>query len=183
MKVFKILNPRKGAQGTSDDSDSNRGAQVNQGNKNVRAMIDETSRRIEEFSAEELHKRISQMQQALNNVKRGIRHPSARVKPSNIVTPNNFEVAEINRYAAEIKEITAKYKEKKDQEMLEEKSRDDSSPFPLLEAGRADYDNKRANYPLSGNMFQRRESDPKNRISANDISAIQDDSMMGENKS
>ena len=180
LKVFKILNPRKGAQGTSDDSDSNRGGpQVNMGNKNVRAMIDETSKRIDELSAEELHKRLGQMQQALNYVKKGIRHPSARVKPSNIVTPNNFEMAEINRYAAEIKEIQAKYKEKKDQEMLEERSRgDDGSPFPLLDAPtRADFETKRSNYPLSGNVFGRRDSDPKNRISANDISAIQDESM------
>jgi hypothetical protein len=155
---------------------------VNQGNKNVRAMIEETSRRMEELSIEELHKRIGLMQQALNNVKRGIRHPSARLKPSNIITPSNFEIAEINRYAAEIKEIQAKYKEKKEQEMLEEKSKEDSTPFPLLEAGRADYENKRANYPLSGNAFARRDSDPKKGISANDISAIQDDSML-DNKS
>ena len=52
LKVFKILNPRKGAQGTSDDSDSNRGGpQVNMGNKNVRAMIDETSKRIDELTS------------------------------------------------------------------------------------------------------------------------------------
>jgi hypothetical protein len=63
MKVFKILNPKKGGgAGTSADSDSARG--VPQGvptNKNVRAMIDETNRRIDEYNSEELHKRIVQM--------------------------------------------------------------------------------------------------------------------------
>lgn len=63
--------------------------------------------------------------------------------------------------------------------MLEEKTRgDDGSPFPLLEApGRNDFETKRSNYPLSGNVFGRRDSDAKNRVSANDISAIQDESM------
>ena len=85
--------------------------------------------------------------------------PSASLKPTKIVKPNNFEAAGINRYAAESKEIQAKYKEKKDQEMLEEKTRgDDGSPFPLLEApGRNDFETKRSNYPLSGNVFGRRD--------------------------
>lgn len=62
--------------------------------------------------------------------------------------------------------------------MLEEKTRGDETPFPLLDApGRSDFETKRSNYPLSGNVFGRRDSDPKNRISANDISAIQDESM------
>jgi hypothetical protein len=43
------------------------------------------------------------MKQALEQVKKGIRHPSAKLKPSNIVTPGNFEIAEINRYSTEIK--------------------------------------------------------------------------------
>jgi hypothetical protein len=68
-------------------------------------MIDETNRRIDDVSADELHKRIFQMKQALEQVKKGIRHPSAKLKPSNIFTPNNFEAAEINRYTAEIKAL------------------------------------------------------------------------------
>ena len=60
MKVYKILNPKKGGgQGNSGDSDSARGTpQGVPGNKNVRALIDETIKRIEEITADELHKRI-----------------------------------------------------------------------------------------------------------------------------
>lgn len=62
--------------------------------------------------------------------------------------------------------------------MLEERTRGDETPFPLLDApGRSDFETKRSNYPLSGNVFGRKDSDPKNRVSANDISAIQDESM------
>jgi|LauGreDrversion4_2_1035121.scaffolds.fasta_scaffold21418_5 hypothetical protein len=89
MKVFKILNPKKGGgQGTSADSDSARGTpQGIPGNKNVRALIDETNKRLDEYSADEIHKRLGLMKSALENVKRGLRHPSARLKPSNIITP------------------------------------------------------------------------------------------------
>ena len=38
------------------------------------------------------------MKQALDQVKKGIRHPSALLKPSNIITPNTYEAAEIQRY-------------------------------------------------------------------------------------
>jgi hypothetical protein len=90
------------------------------------------------------------------------------VKPSNIITPSHFELAEINRYASEIKDIQAKYREKKE----------NRSDYPLLEQpGRNDFDNKRYNYPLgNNNIFNLVESgispDPKNRINANEISAI-----------
>lgn len=96
MKVFKILNPKKGGgQGTSADSDSVRGVQTNQGNRNIRALIDETNKKMEDLTSDEIHKRISQMRQALEQIKRGIRHPAAKIKPSNIVTPGTFETAEI----------------------------------------------------------------------------------------
>jgi hypothetical protein len=89
MKVYKILNPKKGGgQGTSADSDSARGTpQGVLGNKNIRALIDETNKRIDEITSDELHKRINLMKSALENVKRGTRHPSAKLKPSNIITP------------------------------------------------------------------------------------------------
>ena len=60
MKVYKILNPKKGGgQGTSADSDSARGTpQGVPGNKNVRALIDEAIKRIDEVTSEELHKKI-----------------------------------------------------------------------------------------------------------------------------
>lgn len=129
LKVFKVLNPKKnGGQGTSADSDSTRGVPTNMGNKNIRALLDETNKRIEEFTAEELLKRIQQMKQALDQVRRGIRHPSAKVKPSNIVTPQNFEAAEIQRYAIEIKAIEVKYREIKAREDLEERRQRDGEP-------------------------------------------------------
>lgn len=60
LKVFKILNPKKGGgQGTSGDSDSARGVQTNQGNKNIRALLDETNKRINDFSSDELARRLT----------------------------------------------------------------------------------------------------------------------------
>lgn len=56
LKVFKILNPKN--KGTSGDSDSARGVQTYQGNKNVRALIDDAKRRMEDITADELLKRI-----------------------------------------------------------------------------------------------------------------------------
>lgn len=104
------------------------------------------------------------------------------MKPSNIITPSHFELAEINRYASEIKDIQGKYREKKEQEAKDEKVKEEGgnnrSDYPLLEQpGRNDFDNKRSNYPLgNNNIFNLVESgtspDPKNRISANEISAI-----------
>jgi len=38
------------------------------------------------------------MKTALEFLKKGIRHASAKVKPSNIITPENFEYAEIKEY-------------------------------------------------------------------------------------
>jgi hypothetical protein len=62
MKVFKILNPKKGGgQGTSDGSDTARGLQAGkQGNKNenVRALIDETNKKMDEMTSDDLSKRL-----------------------------------------------------------------------------------------------------------------------------
>ena len=60
MKVFKILNPKKGGgQGTSADSDSARGVPLGgQGSKNVRALIDETLKRIDELTSDDIQKRV-----------------------------------------------------------------------------------------------------------------------------
>ena len=60
------------------------------------------------------------MKSALENVKRGIRHPSARLKPSNIITPTNYEQAEIKGYSHEIREIEMRYREIKKREEEEE---------------------------------------------------------------
>ncbi len=82
----------------------------------MRALIDETNKKIEEYTSDELHKRLVQMKSALEQVKRGIRHPSAKLKPSNIITPNNFEQAEIQRYSAEIRLLEVKFRELKKKE-------------------------------------------------------------------
>lgn len=164
LKVFKILNPKKGGgQGTSQDSDSVRGVATNQGNKNVRALIDETAKRVDEFGSDELQKRINQMRLALEQVKKGIRHPSAKLKPSNIMTPGNFEAAEIQRYQAEIRQLEAKYKEMKAREENEEQrtrtgNEDEPKPnakqndFLLMDMSNVDYEQVKGQYPLSGNQ-------------------------------
>ena len=56
LKVFKILNPKK--TGSSGDSDSDRGENANNVNKNIKAMIDDANRKIEDMSSDELLKRI-----------------------------------------------------------------------------------------------------------------------------
>jgi len=38
------------------------------------------------------------MRSALESVKKGLRHPSAKQKPSNISTPGAYEEAEIQRF-------------------------------------------------------------------------------------
>ena len=58
-------------------------------------MIDEANRKMDDLNAEELEKRIGQMKTALDSVKKGLRHPSAKQKPSNISTPNVYEEAEV----------------------------------------------------------------------------------------
>lgn len=78
LKVFKILNPKRA--GTTGDSDSARGVVNAYANKNVRVMIDEALRKIEkdDMSSEDLEKRIGQMRVALDSMKKGLRHPSAK---------------------------------------------------------------------------------------------------------
>lgn len=194
LKVFKILNPKKsGGQGTSADSDSARGVPTNQGNKNVRALIDETNKKIEEMTSEDILKRVQQMKLALEQVKRGIRHPSAKTKPSNIITPNNFEAAEIQRYTQEINAINAKYREIKAKEDADQRVQDEggddrrnqpqqNKDFLLLDESNVDYENRKNQYPLKDNKSSNNardeissSPDPKGRVSANDISAYNEE--------
>ena len=76
LKVFKILNPKRA--GTTGDSDSARGVVNQYANKNVRVMIDELNRRLSEITSEEMLKKIQQMKIALESLKKGLRHPSAK---------------------------------------------------------------------------------------------------------
>jgi hypothetical protein len=71
-------------------------------------MLDETRKLLSqgtETAYAEVEKVISRMKSALDMIKRGIRHASLRAKPSNIITPYNFEREEIRMYSRKIKEI------------------------------------------------------------------------------
>ena len=62
-------------------------------------------------------------------VKKGVRHPSAKLKPSNIMTAGNFEAAEIQKYQTDIKQLELKYREIKGKEDVDDsrtKGGDDS---------------------------------------------------------
>ena len=54
--MYKILNPKRA--GTTGDSDSARGVVNAYANKNIRVMIDEAHRKMDELTVEELEKRI-----------------------------------------------------------------------------------------------------------------------------
>lgn len=54
-------------------------------------MIDETLKMLDQLSSDELLKRIQTIKVALDLMKKGIRHPSTKTKPSNIITANNYE--------------------------------------------------------------------------------------------
>lgn len=45
------------------------------------------------------------MKAALDMMKRGYRHAALKAKPSNIITPDNFEKEEIRMYIRKIKEV------------------------------------------------------------------------------
>lgn len=60
-------------------------------------MIDETLKILDTLTSDELLKRIQVIKVALDLMKKGIRHPSTKTKPSNIITPNNYEQAELHR--------------------------------------------------------------------------------------
>ena len=74
--MFKILNPKRA--GTTGDSDSARGVVNAYANKNVRVMIDEAQRKMEDMTSDDLEKRINNMKIALDSLKKGLRHPSAK---------------------------------------------------------------------------------------------------------
>lgn len=114
LKVFKILNPKKG--GTSGDSDDERVGNSNNVNKNIKALIEDATRKTVEQNSADLFKKIQLMKQALVQLKKGIRHPSTKQKPSNIVTPGAYESAEIKRYETEIKNLAERYRDLKQKE-------------------------------------------------------------------
>jgi hypothetical protein len=63
---------------------------------------------------------------ALDLMKKGIRHPSTKTKPSNIITPTNYEQHELQQLAEEIKDLEGRYREMKRREQAEElKLKDD----------------------------------------------------------
>ena len=50
------------------------------------------------------------MKLAVEQLKKGQRHPSIKQKPSNIATPSAYEFAEIQKYAKEIKDLEERYR-------------------------------------------------------------------------
>jgi hypothetical protein len=63
---------------------------------------------------------------ALDLMKKGIRHPSTKTKPSNIITASNYEQLELQRLGSEIRDLEGKYREIKKREQAEEvKLKDD----------------------------------------------------------
>ncbi len=59
-------------------------------------------------------------------MKKGIRHPSTKTKPSNIITASNYEQLELQRLGSEIRDLEGKYREIKKREQAEEvKLKDD----------------------------------------------------------
>lgn len=59
-------------------------------------------------------------------MKKGIRHPSTKTKPSNILTPTPYEQAELSKLSHEIKDLENKYREIKRREQADElKLKDD----------------------------------------------------------
>lgn len=85
-------------------------------------------------------------------MKKGIRHPSTKTKPSNIITANNYEQAEIHRLTIEIRDLEAKYRSLKRKEQAEEiKLKDDggapanysqqqNKDFLLMDQSNVDYE-------------------------------------------
>ena len=143
LKVFKILNPKR----ATDDTDSaHEGVPVGGSvNKNVKVLLEEARRKLAAglMSAEELGRRVQQMREACEQIRKGVRHPAAKVKPSNITTSGLYETAEVKRYQAEVRELEGVWRELKRKEeevdMLGEEKRD------------VDYEGAKNGYPLREN--------------------------------
>jgi len=121
MKVFKILNPKRA--GTTGDSDSARGVVNAYQNKNVKVMLDEVLRKIETITADDLQKRIVQMKLALEQMRKGLRHPTSKQKLSNISTPGMYEKAEVEKLGKQIQDLESKLRiirQKEEEKQAEE---------------------------------------------------------------
>ena len=108
MKIFKILNPKK--TGTGGDSDSEAGNNQNAGDKNLKALLEETNKKIDELTADDLQKKLNLIKNSYVSIKKGIRFAGSKQKSLNISTPNLYEKAEILKYQTQILELEAKYK-------------------------------------------------------------------------
>jgi hypothetical protein len=68
-----------------------------------------------------MERRILKMKSAFEMIKRGIRHASLRAKPSNIITPDQFEREEMLMYSKEIRSFESQLRKMKVDEHAEEK--------------------------------------------------------------
>lgn len=91
------------------------------------------------------------MKSAYEMIKRGIRHASLRAKPSNIITPDQFEREEMMAYSKEIRQFESQLRKMKIIENVEiEKSQQN---FDLLQVDQnVDYQKIKGAFPLKSNQ-------------------------------
>jgi len=154
LKVFKIINPKKG--GTGGDSDSDGGPRRSAGSKNIRAMVQELQN-MGSISADELKKRIDAMHHALKDYKKQARNPNNR-KGQNIITPALYEKREIEQFEKFIKDQSKRYLELRNEErarlLREEEQKDQrlGADMLLQENVRANFSELKKGYPLKENI-------------------------------
>ncbi len=80
------------------------------------ALIDETHKKMDSITGEELLRRLQKVKQSYNSIRKGIRFAGNKQKPLNITTPHMYEKAELIKYQAEIKKLENAYKDIKHKE-------------------------------------------------------------------
>ena len=176
---------RAGGGGDSDDENERK----KQGNKNVRALIDETMKRLESITATELESKIETMKSSVEAIKKGKRLPSDKMKATNISTPAPYESAEIKGYYRDIKYLL-EHLQRLQQEEEAKKQTTEERKFPyyskgvlgkispetlLQENANIDFEKMKDEYPLKENFnpnFEKNSSkqNQKEGVNINDIS-------------
>jgi len=142
-----------GDDGESDSEHNGANTGLGSGEKNLKAMIEDTKRAIalSETSSTDMERRILKMKSAFEMIKRGIRHASLRAKPSNIITPDQFEREEMMMYSKEIRYFESHLRNMKVIEHAEEGKLQQN--FDLLQVDQnADYQKIKGAFPLKINQ-------------------------------
>jgi hypothetical protein len=140
-------------EGDSDSEHSGANAGKGSGEKNLKAMIEDTKRAISlsETSSMDMEARILKMKTAFEMIRRGIRHASLGAKPSNIITPDHFEREEMMMYSKEIRKFESHLRNMKAVEHAEEGK--PKQNFDLLQVDQnADYQKIKGAFPLKINQ-------------------------------